>query len=420
MRLFEFLNIQNFGGNSQLFFDIMLLFLNITLVIYILSNIRVPTTVEEMYKKLEDTNLLVDDLILHSPDPMCMCNNDGFILKANKEFFNTFGIDNNYTNVNIFLFDFNFERDVTQELQKAKLGNTLHIDNVKYYKKDGSIIYLSIKIYPTLSTDKKLVNYVFLAEDITLRKNSEDALKNAYDQMENRVKERTAELLITNEALQKEIIEHKIDEEKIIASLKEKEVLLKEIHHRVKNNMQIISSMLGLQSSYVKDTQYNSLLKDSQNRIKSMALIHEKLYQSDNMANVNFFEYLKTLSINLYQSYGIDMERIKLEIDVEKLNLNIDTAIPLGLITNEIVSNSFKHGYPNGRSGKIYINIKNIQNNEYEMIIKDDGIGIPDGVNLNNVKTLGLSLIHALVEQIDGKIEIFSKNGLEYKIRFIS
>ena len=128
---------------------------------------------------------------------------------------------------------------------------------------------------------------------------AENELKIAYEQMENRVKERTAELSIFNDTFQNEIYEHKIDEEKIKLSLKEKEVLLKEIHHRVKNNMQIISSILGLQSAYQEDGRLNEILKDCQNRIKSMALIHEKLYQSDNMANINFKEYVNTLIIKL-------------------------------------------------------------------------------------------------------------------------
>lgn len=419
LSLLSLLNMYEINSSPQLFYDIALIFLTVTMVIYVLSNIK-TTTIEEINKKLEDTNLLVEDLISQSPDAMCMSDNKGIIIKANEAFLNIFGLKKTDINkaVSIFEYDFNLDQEVTSKLREARSGLMVNVECVKYHIKDEKDIFLSLKIYPTYSTDKKVAYYIFMVEDITLRKNAEEGRKVAFDQLEAKVKERTSELYILNNALQNEISEHKKDEEKIIASLKEKEVLLKEIHHRVKNNMQIISSMLGLQSTFVDNKEFNNMLKDSQNRIKSMALIHEKLYQSDNLAYVDMIEYVNCLMHNLLQSYLINTERITIVQDIDNFRFNIDMSIPLGLLINEIVSNSFKHAFPDGRNGEIFISIKKLQNNNYEMIIKDNGIGITDNKEILNSKTLGINLIMALVDQINGSIEIKNDTGFEYSIKF--
>lgn len=149
-----------------------------------------------------------------------------------------------------------------------------------------------------------------------------------------------------------------------------------------------------------------------------MALIHEKLYQSDNMANINFKEYVNTLIINLYNSYCVDSSIIKVECDIEDISFNIDTAIPLGLIINELISNSFKHAFPNKRHGQINLKIIHKQDNYYEMVVNDNGIGF-DKIDLNNIKTLGMNLVNALVDQIDGDLIIKGENGSSFTITFI-
>jgi two-component sensor histidine kinase/PAS domain-containing protein len=411
------LNLYEAPNYSQLIYAIMMLFISITLLIYALSNIRI-TSIEEINKKLEDTTLVVEDLLMQSPDAMCMCNDTGIILKANNRFIDIFNLDkeNSINLLNIFKDEI-IPGSYSKTFLNATNGDTIYLDNIKIIDNTDEK-YLSIKLYPTIGSDKKISHYILICEDITLRKKSEEALKASYDQLDTRVKERTAELSILNVALQKEIYEHKIDEEKIKASLKEKEVLLKEIHHRVKNNMQIISSMLGLQSNTVMDEKFNDMLRDSQNRIKSMALIHEKLYQSQNMANVNFEEYINSLVINLYSSYNINRNKINLNIDICDVIFNIDTAIPLGLIINEIISNSLKHAFPDGRNGEIYLRLSKTTDNKYELVIKDNGVGIPSNVDANTTKTLGLKLIYALIEQIDGSISVDKIEGSCYFIEF--
>ncbi len=214
-----------------------------------------------------------------------------------------------------------------------------------------------------------------------------------------------------------DVTENKINEEKIIASLKEKEILLKEVHHRVKNNMQVISSILNLQSSYVNDAYALNLLKECQNRIKSMAFIHESLYQTKNFEEVNFSDYIATLSKNLIHSYSIQANKIKLILTLDKLFLNLDTSIPCGLIINEIISNSLKYAFVDGRDGIISVNLTNVKNN-VKIEIGDNGIGMPNNINIKEIKTLGLQLIDTLTDQIDGKLTIDTTKGTKFIIEF--
>lgn len=164
-------------------------------------------------------------------------------------------------------------------------------------------------------------------------------------------------------------------EEQIKASLAEKEALLKEIHHRVKNNLQIISSLLNLQAEYLQDNQAIEIFKDSQNRIESMALIHEKLYQSKDLAKIEISGYIQDLVTNLFSSYQVNSDAITLNINIEDILLSIDTAIPCGLIINELVTNSLKHAFPSNKTGEIRIDLCSSPNNKFLLIVSDNGIG---------------------------------------------
>lgn len=205
-------------------------------------------------------------------------------------------------------------------------------------------------------------------------------------------------------------------EEAIKASLREKEVLLREIHHRVKNNMQIVSSLLNLQTQYVKGEETRNVLKESQNRVKSMAMIHEKLYQSNDLTHINFNDYIQRLVSDLFSSYGVQ-EQVKSVIDVESVMLNIETAVPCGLIISELVSNSLKHAFPSGENGEVRISLKTYEN-EFILTISDNGVGLPDGLHYKNTKTLGLELVNNLVKQINGSIELDKSNGTQFTIKF--
>ncbi len=214
-----------------------------------------------------------------------------------------------------------------------------------------------------------------------------------------------------------EITEKKAIESQIRQSLKEKEVLLKEVHHRVKNNLQVISSILNLQSSYVKDEQTLNILRESQNRIKSMSYIHESLYQTKNFSSINFSEYIVNLSNNLFHSYQIFDNFIELKLEVDPVNLNLDQAIPCGLIVNELITNSLKYAFKGKTEGMIFIGISE-KGKAITIRIEDNGLGLPKGFNYRKTETLGLQLVVTLVEQLDGKLELKSEKGTKYLITF--
>ncbi|WP_250124130.1 PAS domain S-box protein [Chroococcidiopsis sp. CCMEE 29] len=215
-----------------------------------------------------------------------------------------------------------------------------------------------------------------------------------------------------------DITERKQADEKIKASLKEKEVLLKEIHHRVKNNLQIISSLLKLQSGYIKDKHTLEMFKDSQSRIRSMALIHEKLYQSQDLSKVDFAEYITNLAANLFRSYELDPTAINSSLNVESIFLEIDVAVPCGLIINELVSNSLKYAFPDRRKGEIRIHLHSDNQHEIKLIVGDNGIGLPKDFDFQKTGTLGLQLVNNLVEQLEGTIEVNGHSGTEFRIKF--
>ncbi len=217
----------------------------------------------------------------------------------------------------------------------------------------------------------------------------------------------------------RDIGERKRAEDQIKASLKEKEVLLSEIHHRVKNNMQVISSLLNLQADRVKDKEYADLLKVSRDRIRSMTLIHEKLYQSKDFAKIDFDGYIKSLGNDLFRSYGVDPNRIVLKREIEGISLGLDNAIPCALIINELVSNSLKYAFPDDRGGEVGIDFRSIEGDEVELRVRDNGVGLPDGLDFRNTESLGLHIVNILTEdQLEGKIELDRTQGTNFNIRF--
>ena len=217
----------------------------------------------------------------------------------------------------------------------------------------------------------------------------------------------------------RDITDRQHAEEQIRASLQEKEVLLKEIHHRVKNNLQIISSLLNLQSKYINDPSALQMFIDSQNRVKSMALIHEILFRSRDITRIDFAEYIKTISVQIFRSYGVYSKRIGLEVRVKDIMLDVDTAIPCGLIVTELVSNSLKHAFVDGREGSITINLFTNDSYTLTLIVKDNGIGLPNHIDLQNVDSLGLKLVSALVNQLAGNVDVDSTCGTTFMITFV-
>lgn len=219
-------------------------------------------------------------------------------------------------------------------------------------------------------------------------------------------------------AVFEDITERKEYERQLEESVKEKEVLLKEVHHRVKNNMQVISSILNLQSSYIEDETALGILRESQDRIKSMSFVHESLYQSKTLSEVNFAEYIQNITRNLYHSYARPEGGIDLQFDLESIYLNLDTSIPCGLIINEVVSNSLKYAFLGRERGVIAIQFAKLSDGKLKLIVSDDGIGLPDSFDIENAESLGLQLVTTLVTQISGQLEIDNSAGTKFTIVF--
>jgi PAS domain S-box-containing protein len=244
---------------------------------------------------------------------------------------------------------------------------------------DGQLRHVQISYIPHFAPDRQVLGFFTLVQDLTAFKTAEEQVK---------------------------------------ASLEEKVVLLKEIHHRVKNNLQVISSLLYLQAEKVRDQQLREILQDSQNRVKSMALIHEKLYQAKDLARVDLGEYIRNLVSYLLRAHSTQKADVRLHIHAEDIFLGIDTAMPCGLIINELVSNALKHAFPNGKPGEVHIDLNTEQNSLFCLKVWDNGIGFPAEIDFQNTSSLGLQLVNTLVQQLDGAIELHRNGRTQFTIHF--
>ncbi len=336
---------------------------------------------KEMEYALLESEEKYRTLFEEDPDYTILIGTDGILLDVNNATINMAGlsrhelIGKNFSELKIIP-----PEDI--ELHLDKINRLLQDELVKPYEsrlidKEGNIRWTLIHFIAV--KEKENISYILgIATDITVQKLAENELR---------------------------------------SSLKEKNILLQEIHHRVKNNMQIISSLLNLQIKYVDEEEAVNVLIESQNRVQSMAMIHEKLYESENLTNINFIEYIQSLVSNLFHSYNVKNSRIKTILEIDKVNLNMETAIPCGLIISETVSNCLKYAFPNDMSGEIFISLKSIDIG-YELIIRDNGIGLPEKLEFSKLESLGLLLVNNLTEQIDGELKINKQNPTEFKITF--
>ncbi len=253
------------------------------------------------------------------------------------------------------------------------------VGEFKNKKKNGELYWESAKITPVVDENDKIINFIAIKDDIT---------------------------------------EKKLQDEKMKQNLEEKELMLKEIHHRVKNNLQIVNSLLSLQASSVDDPALKTQLLISKNRVKSMALIHQLLYKSNDLCSIDMEEYLYGLLSYMLASYGELQDRITIKINSKDIMLSIETAVPFGLLVNELVTNSLKHGFPKGRVGVIDVCVTKNGDDSYTLLYNDNGIGIPLTVLNGHVLSSEMYLIDTLVNQIDGKLELKNENGIMYKIDF--
>ena len=219
-------------------------------------------------------------------------------------------------------------------------------------------------------------------------------------------------------ALWKDVTERKQAEARIKTSLQEKELLLKEIHHRVKNNLQVVCSLLSLQGSAIQDPGTRQLFEETRDRVRSMASIHEMLYQSADMARIDFSGYISNLASQLFSSHGVDPARVKLQVDVEPVSLGINLGIPCGLLINELVTNALKHAFPGDRAGTITVSMRETLDHSIRIAVRDNGIGIPSDLDVESADSLGFQLVTTLIGQLNGTLEVRREHGTEFIILF--
>ena len=232
-----------------------------------------------------------------------------------------------------------------------------------------------------------------LIQDITERKRAEEALQKAHNELAKQMEQRTGEL-------------------------REKEVLLKEIHHRVKNNLQVISSLVSLQAEGSTDQTVRDVLQDVMYRVRSMALVHEKLYQSADLARVDFAEYSESLLHYLWQAHGAAAAKVRLTLEMEPLSLPVDCAVPCGLILNELAGNALKHAFRGRNRGEVTLSLGSIGERTVRLRVRDDGVGLPSGLNWRETGTLGLRLVQMLAGQLSATVQVNSLEGTEFEIIF--
>ncbi len=357
--------------------------------IYFTSIIRDITERKKAENALKNSESFLNSIIDQSPHPMWISDSEGYLIRINQACLDLLDITREEVmgSYNIFKDDIVEEQGYMPLIRGVfEEGRTVNFELVYDSKQ---LKHLALK------------NYVHIILDVTIF-----PIKDAQGR-------------VTNAVIQhRNITEIKKAEIRIKKSLEEKEILLKEIHHRVKNNLQIVSSVLDLQGSYVKtDPTAVNVLKESQNRVFSMALIHEMLYQSKDLNKINFDDYIKSLISHLFHSYRLKIP-IDSVIDVKDVSLNIETAVPCGLIISELVSNSLKYAFDDEKSGEIRISLKS-KDNEYELIISDNGVGFPENLDYKNIKlSLGLQLVNSLVNQLDGSMELDRSQGTRYTIKF--
>ncbi|WP_048198783.1 PAS domain S-box protein [Methanocella arvoryzae] len=314
-----------------------------------------------------------------SPNSTTITDHEGKITYVNSAFTRLTGARPGDV-IGRYKLDFIPEADrarVAEIIESVKSGKDWKSER-PYVNKDGEERWVSVHISPLRDPDGKVANLVIIEEDITERKVNEERIKN---------------------------------------SLREKEVLLKEVHHRVKNNMQIISSLLNLRLSGIDQEPVRQILAESQSRIRSIALVHERIYMSDDLSKINFDEYLKSLGNQLLVTYRANSGRVRLTIEGDDIYLGVDQAVPCGLIMNELISNSLKHAFPESRHGNIRIRLSS-GDHKTIITIEDDGVGMPDGFSLSNAQSMGMQLVLALVEQLEGRIVLDSSRGTMFTITF--
>jgi two-component sensor histidine kinase len=289
----------------------------------------------------------------------------------------------------------------------------------RYCRKDGSTLWVNLTVSPTWKDGQRPRSHIAIVEDITRRKQAEQRLVHVNQTLEERVRDRTAQLVTINGELEGEVRQRQRIEVELRQSLEEKDTLLREIHHRVKNNLAVVSSLFYLESTRLADAHTIGVLTDARHRVRSMAMVHEELYRSRNLDGIEAPAYLQSLTEYLLRSHPIASTRVAVATDIDMLRLNADAAIPCGLILTELLTNCFKHAFPSDRTGTITVTFRPQGDDRVILAVSDDGGGIAPGTSIDNGSSLGLRLVRSLARQLDGTFAIESRQcGTEARVTF--
>lgn len=335
---------------------------------------------------------------------------------------NAYLYNNYYTNIKDTLFNEETSEKIAQYRTNFTIEKTLR--EKELLVKDNQIFKLQLEknkfwgITLFLLVLLLIMIAILLFYNIDKKKRLNKLLAETNEELEDKVALRTSELVETNENLRQEIEVRKETGSKLKSSLNEKDVMLKEINHRVKNNLQLISSILSIQSRFSISEESIKLFTDTRNRIISMSLVQEQLYLSDNLALVDFNNYVRLLINNIYGVYNINASRIKLLININNIHLNINTAIPCGLLINEIITNAIKHGFADNKKGEIKINMEKDENDYFHLEISNNGMELSTSIDYKNSESTGMELIRVLIIQLSAEVELIKENGILYKLKF--
>ncbi len=391
---------------AYLFYGLIIVF-----VLYQLLQINTRRQRREAEKRYSERLQLYIESLEEATDCVLIADNQGKLLYANNAIRSILG-QTPAEAVGRPLVSVVFENE--EDSEKALIALEEHgryHGEVTYITEDGDYLTTEVTIAAVRELSEHGSAYVSISRDITGRKKTEAELENHRRNLEFLVAERTS-------ALEREIAENKAAQRELANSLEEKELLLKEVHHRVKNNMQVISSLLNIQAETADNETFANLLGESQQRIKSMSLIHENLYQSDNLLEIDFEDYINMLANSLCRFYSVPGVEVLLDVRVDDVSLDLETAVPVGLIINELVSNSLKHAFRECRgTGTISIAFRN-SGCSYVLEIRDNGRGLPEDFQLVSNSSMGMEIVSILTQQLDGKIRTVGCDGAGFEIMF--
>lgn len=358
----------------------------------------------ELLSTKRHAELIIDNLA----ESIVETNRAGRIISANAAATHLFGIrEENLLSSNfVELFQGEQRQEVASRIAYAAPRAPADVVTLRYRERLLTLQFLAVD-------DDGVISPIIIAEDVT-------ELHRSQEELESLVAARTQELAQANEALQAEIDRRAVLEERLRSSIREKEAMLDEIHHRVKNNLQVVSSLLNLSAKRVADERARDVIDDTRRRIQSLALVHDKLYGAGDLAAVHAQQYFRTLVDGVVASLADSSCPVRTTVDARDVTVPIDIAVPCALITNELVTNALKHAFKGRSSGAVAVTLRVFEDDSYQLEVADDGVGFASGVSFEAADTLGFRIVKVLARQLGASIEVHPSNGTRFEVRIPS